>query len=138
MLKARSSQLIAQSLNKMIQQESRLNVADNSGAKEVLCIRVLGNSGQRYAGIGDKIVVTVKDAIPAGGIKKGTVAKAVIVRTTNKLRRKDGSYIRFDDNAVVLLNQADEPRGTRIFGPVARELRDKGYMKIISLAPEVL
>jgi large subunit ribosomal protein L14 len=130
--------LRAQSLNKMIQQESRLNVADNSGAKEVLCIRVLGNSGQRYARIGDKIVVTVKDALPQGGIKKGTVAKAVIVRTTNKLRRKDGSYIRFDDNAVVLLNQADEPRGTRIFGPVARELRDKGYMKIISLAPEVL
>ncbi|HUM97512.1 MAG TPA: 50S ribosomal protein L14 [Chitinophagaceae bacterium] len=122
----------------MIQQESRLNVADNSGAKEVLCIRVLGNSGQRYAGIGDKIVITVKDAIPAGGIKKGTVAKAVIVRTTKKMRRKDGSYIRFDDNAVVILNQADEPRGTRIFGPVARELRDKGYMKIISLAPEVL
>jgi len=122
----------------MIQQESRLNVADNSGAKEVLCIRVLGNSGQRYAGVGDKIVVTVKDAIPAGGIKKGTVAKAVIVRTSNKLRRKDGSYIRFDDNAVVILNAADEPRGTRIFGPVARELRDKGYMKIISLAPEVL
>ena len=122
----------------MIQQESRLNVADNSGAKEVLCIRVLGNSGQRYARIGDKIVVTIKDAIPAGGIKKGTVAKAVIVRTTNKLRRKDGSYIRFDDNAVVILNQADEPRGTRIFGPVARELRDKGYMKNVSLAPEVL
>ena len=122
----------------MIQQESRLNVADNSGAREVLCIRVLGNSGQRYAGIGDTIVVTVKDALPAGGIKKGTVTKAVIVRTTNKLRRKDGSYIRFDDNAVVLLNLADEPRGTRIFGPVARELRDKGYMKIISLAPEVL
>ena len=121
----------------MIQQESRLNVADNSGAKEVLCIRVLGNSGQDYAKIGDKIVVTVKDAIPAGGIKKGTVTKAVIVRTKNKLRRKDGSYIRFDDNAVVLLNQADEPRGTRIFGPVARELRDKGYMKIISLAPEL-
>ena len=138
MLKARNSQLIAQSLRKMIQQESRLNVADNSGAKEVLCIRVLGNSGQRYARIGDKIVVTVKDALPQGGIKKGTVAKAVIVRTTNKLRRKDGSYIRFDDNAVVILNQADEPRGTRIFGPVARELRDKGYMKIISLAPEVL
>jgi large subunit ribosomal protein L14 len=110
----------------MIQQESRLNVADNSGAREVLCIRVLGNSGQRYAGIGDTIVVTVKDALPAGGIKKGTVTKAVIVRTTNKLRRKDGSYIRFDDNAVVLLNQSDEPRGTRIFGPVARELRDKG------------
>ncbi|MEI7471771.1 MAG: 50S ribosomal protein L14 [Chitinophagaceae bacterium] len=122
----------------MIQQESRLNVADNSGAKKVLCIRVLGNSGQDYAKIGDKIVVTVKDAMPAGGIKKGTVSKAVIVRTTNKLRRKDGSYIRFDDNAVVLLNNADEPRGTRIFGPVARELRDKGYMKIISLAPEVL
>jgi len=122
----------------MIQQESRLNVADNSGAKEVLCIRVLGNSGQRYARIGDKIVVTVKDAIPQGGIKKGTVARAVIVRTTSKLRRKDGSYIRFDDNAVVILSQTDEPRGTRIFGPVARELRDKGYMKIISLAPEVL
>jgi len=134
-LTANSSKLKAQN---MIQQESRLNVADNSGAKEVLCIRVLGNSGQRYARIGDKIVVTVKDAIPQGGIKKGTVAKAVIVRTTNKLRRKDGSYIRFDDNAVVILNQSDEPRGTRIFGPVARELRDKGYMKIISLAPEVL
>ena len=122
----------------MIQQESRLNVADNSGAKEVLCIRVLGNSGQRYAKVGDKIVVTVKDAIPAGGIKKGTVAKAVIVRTKNKLRRKDGSYIRFDDNAVVILNAADEPRGTRIFGPVARELREKQYMKIVSLAPEVI
>lgn len=113
-------------------------MADNSGAKEVLCIRVLGNSGQRYARIGDQIVITVKDAMPAGGIKKGTVAKAVIVRTTNKLRRKDGSYIRFDDNAVVILNAAGEPRGTRIFGPVARELRDKGYMKIVSLAPEVL
>ncbi len=122
----------------MIQQESRLNVADNSGAKEVLCIRVLGNSGQDYAKVGDQIVVTVKDAIPAGGVKKGTVTKAVIVRTKHKLRRKDGSYIRFDDNAVVLLNQANDPRGTRIFGPVARELRDKGYMKIISLAPEVL
>lgn len=125
-------------LNKMIQQESRLNVADNSGAKEVLCIRVLGNSGQDYAHVGDKIVVTVKDAIPASAIKKGTISTAVIVRTKNKLRRKDGSYIRFDDNAVVLLNAADDPRGTRIFGPVARELRDKGYMKIISLAPEVL
>src|SRR5690606_2365604 len=124
--------------SKMIQQESRLNVADNSGAKEVLCIRVLGNSGQRYAKIGDKIVVTVRDAMPAGGIKKGTVAKAVSVRTTNKFRRKAGSYIRFDDNAVVILNAADEPRGTRIVGPVARELRDKGYMKIVSLAPEVL
>ena len=121
----------------MIQQESRLRVADNSGAKEVLCIRVLGGTRRRYASIGDKIVVTVKDAVP-GGVKKGTVSKAVIVRTKNKLRRKDGSYIRFDDNAVVLLNNADEPRGTRIFGPVARELRDKGYMKIISLAPEVL
>ena len=122
----------------MIQQESRLNVADNSGAKEVLCIRVLGNSGQDYAKIGDKIVVTVKDAMPAGGIKKGTVSKAVIVRTKNKLRRKDGSYIRFDDNAAVLLNNQDEPRGTRIFGPVARELREKQFMKIVSLAPEVL
>jgi len=123
----------------MIQQESRLNVADNSGAKEVLCIRVLGNSGQRYARIGDKIVVTIKDALPAGGIKKGTVAKAVIVRTTNKLRRKDGSYIRFDDNAAVILDaDGENPRGTRIFGPVARELRDMGYMKIVSLAPEVL
>lgn len=122
----------------MIQQESRLSVADNSGAKEVLCIRVLGNSGQDYAGIGDKIVVTVKDSIPGGNMKKGTVSKAVIVRTKNKLRRKDGSYINFDDNAVVLLNNADDPRGTRIFGPVARELRDKGYMKIVSLAPEVL
>ena len=122
----------------MIQQESRLNVADNSGAKEVLCIRVLGNSGQDYARIGDKIVVTIKDAIPASAIKKGTVAKAVIVRTKNKLRRKDGSYIRFDDNAVVILNASDEPRGTRIFGPVARELRDKRFMRIISVAPEVL
>jgi len=122
----------------MIQQESRLKVADNSGAKEVLCIRVLGNSGQQYAYVGDQIVVTVKDAIPAGGIKKGTVSKAVIVRTKNKLRRKDGSYISFDENAVVLLNNAGDPRGTRIFGPVARELRDKGYMKIVSLAPEVL
>ena len=122
----------------MIQQESRLNVADNSGAKQVLCIRVLGNSGQRYAGIGDKIVVTVKSAISSGGIKKGTVSKAVIVRTKKQFRRKDGSYIRFDDNAVVLLNQAEDPRGTRIFGPIARELRDKGYMKIVSLAPEVL
>ena len=122
----------------MIQQESRLNVADNSGAKEVLCIKVLGNSGQDFAKIGDTIVVTVKDAIPAGGIKKGTVSKAVIVRTKNKLRRKDGSYIRFDDNAVVILIASEDPRGTRIFGPVARELRDKGYMKIVSLAPEVL
>jgi large subunit ribosomal protein L14 len=122
----------------MIQQESRLNVADNSGAKEVLCIRVLGHTRQRYAGIGDKIVVTVKDATAGGGIKKGTVSKAVIVRTRKEIRRKDGSYIRFDDNAVVLLNASDEPRGTRIFGPVARELRDKDYMRIVSLAPEVL
>lgn len=122
----------------MIQQESRLKVADNSGAKEVLCIRVLGNSGQDYAHVGDKIVVTVKSSVPTGGIKKGAVSKAVIVRTKNKLRRKDGSYIRFDDNAVVLLTNTGDPRGTRIFGPVARELRDKGYMKIISLAPEVL
>ena len=121
----------------MIQQESRLKVADNSGAKEVLCIRVLGGSFRRYASVGDKIVVTVKDASP-GGIKKGTVSRAVVVRTRKEGRRKDGSYIRFDDNAVVLLTAQDEPRGTRIFGPVARELRDKGYMKIISLAPEVL
>ena len=122
----------------MIQEETNLVAADNSGAKEVLCIRVLGHSGQRYAGIGDTIVVTVKDASPGGGMKKGTVSKAVIVRTKKEVRRKDGSYIRFDDNAVVLLNAAEEPRGTRIFGPVARELRDKDYMRIISLAPEVL
>ena len=121
----------------MIQQESRLKVADNSGAKEVLCIRVLGGSKRRYASVGDQIVVTVKEATP-GGVKKGTVSKAVIVRTKKEIRRKDGSYIRFDDNAVVLLTAADEPRGTRIFGPVARELRDKDYMRIISLAPEVL
>ncbi len=122
----------------MIQQESRLGVADNSGAREVLCIRVLGNSGQRYAGIGDKIVVSVKHVTPGSALKKGTVAKAVIVRTKNRVRRPDGSYIRFDDNAVVILNASDEPRGTRIFGPVSRELRDAGYMKIVSLAPEVL
>jgi large subunit ribosomal protein L14 len=121
----------------MIQQESRLRVADNSGAKEVLCIRVLGGSGRRYASIGDKIVVSVKDASP-GGIKKGTVSKAVVVRTKKEIRRKDGTYIRFDDNAVVLLNNQDEPRGTRIFGPVARELRERDYMRIVSLAPEVL
>lgn len=121
----------------MIQTESRLRVADNSGAKEVLCIRVLGGSGRRYASIGDKIVVTVKDATP-GGVKKGSVSKAVIVRTRKEIRRKDGSYIRFDDNACVLLNNSDEPRGSRIFGPVARELRDRDYMRIISLAPEVL
>ncbi len=121
----------------MIQQESRLNVADNSGAKEVLCIRVLGGN-QRYASIGDKIVVTVKDAIPSGQVKKGTVSRAVVVRVRKEVRRKDGSYIRFDDNAVVLLTPNDEPRGTRIFGPVARELRDKQFMKIVSLAPEVI
>ncbi len=122
----------------MIQQESRLKVADNSGAKEVLCIRVLGGSKRRYAGVGDEIVVTVKDATSQGGIKKGTVSKAVIVRTKKEIRRKDGSYIRFDDNAVVLLNAGGDPRGTRIFGPVARELRDRDYMRIVSLAPEVL
>ncbi len=121
----------------MVQQESRLAVADNSGAKEVLCIRVLGGTKKRYASIGDKIVVSVKSAIPSGEVKKGTVSKAVVVRTKKEVRRKDGSYIRFDDNAVVLLNNVDEMRGTRIFGPVARELRD-GYMKIVSLAPEVL
>ncbi len=121
----------------MIQQESRLAVADNSGAKEVLCIRVLGGTGKRYATVGDKIIVTVKSAMPSGDAKKGQVSKAVVVRTKKEIRRSDGSYIRFDDNAVVLLNNADEVRGTRIFGPVARELRDK-YMKIVSLAPEVL
>ena len=122
----------------MIQQESRLAVADNSGAKEVLCIRVLGGTKRRYASVGDKIVVAVKSAIPAGNIKKGQVAKAVIVRVKKEVRRPDGSYIRFDDNAVVLLNATGEMRGTRIFGPVARELRDKQFMKIVSLAPEVL
>ena len=122
----------------MIQQESRLNVADNSGAKQVQCIRVLGGTKRRYASIGDRIVVTVKESIPSGNIKKGTVSKAVVVRTKKEVRRKDGSYIRFDDNAVVLLNEAEEPRGSRIFGPVARELRAKRYMKILSLAPEVL
>ena len=121
----------------MVQQESRLSVADNSGAKEVLCIRVLGGTKKRYASIGDKIIVTVKSAIPSGEIKKGTVSKAVVVRTRKEIRRPDGSYIRFDDNAVVLLNNVEELRGTRIFGPVARELRDS-YMKIVSLAPEVL
>ena len=122
----------------MIQQESRLRVADNSGAKEVLCIKVLGGSKRRYASIGDTIVVTVKDAMPSGNIKKGTVAKAVVVRTKKEIRRPDGSYIRFDDNACVLLNPTGEMRGTRIFGPVSRELRDKQFMKIVSLAPEVL
>jgi large subunit ribosomal protein L14 len=122
----------------MIQQESRLAVADNSGAKEVLCIRVLGGTKKRYASIGDQIVVTVKNALPSGNIKKGAVSKAVVVRTRKEVRRNDGSYIRFDDNAVVLLNQSGEMIGTRIFGPVARELREKQYMKIVSLAPEVL
>ena len=121
----------------MIQQESRLRVADNSGAREVLCIRVLGGSKRRYASIGDTIIVSVKDTTP-GGIKKGTVSKAVVVRTKKEIRRKDGTYIRFDDNAVVLLTATDEPRGTRIFGPVARELREKDFMRIVSLAPEVL
>ncbi len=122
----------------MIQNESRLIVADNSGAKEVLCLHVLGGTRRRYASVGDKIVVTVKSAIPTSQIKKGTVSKAVIVRTKKEVRRKDGSYIRFEDNAAVLLTPQDEPRGTRIFGPVARELREKQFMKIISLAPEVL
>jgi len=122
----------------MIQQESRLRVADNSGAKEVLCIRVLGGTKRRYASVGDKIVVTVKDAVPSGAIKKGAVSRAVVVRVKKEVRRPDGSYIRFDENSCVLLNAQNEPRGTRIFGPVARELRDKSYMKIVSLAPEVL
>ena len=122
----------------MIQQESRLKVADNTGAKQILCIRVLGGSGRRYAGIGDVIVATVKDAIPGGNVKKGDVVKAVIVRTTKERRRPDGSYIRFDENAAVILRPDGDPRGTRIFGPVGRELRDKRFMKIISLAPEVL
>ncbi len=122
----------------MIQTESRLKVADNSGAKEVLCVHVLGGTGRRYASVGDKIVVTVKSAMPSSSVKKGTVSKAVVVRTTKEVRRKDGSYIRFEDNAAVLLTAQDEPRGTRIFGPVARELREKQFMKIVSLAPEVL
>jgi large subunit ribosomal protein L14 len=122
----------------MIQTESRLSVADNSGAKEVLCIRVLGGTRRRYASVGDKIVVAIKSAMPNGAVKKGSVAKAVVVRTKKEVRRADGSYIRFDDNACVILNQAGEMRGTRIFGPVARELRENNYMKIVSLAPEVL
>jgi large subunit ribosomal protein L14 len=122
----------------MLQQESRLRVADNSGAKVVLCIRVLGGTARRYARVGDKIVCTVKSADPSGNVKKGDVVKAVVVRTRKELRRKDGSYIRFDDNAAVIINKDGDPRGTRIFGPVARELREKGYMKIVSLAPEVL
>jgi large subunit ribosomal protein L14 len=122
----------------MVQQESRLGVADNSGAKEVLVIRVLGGTRKKYASIGDKVVVTVKSALSSSSMKKGTISKAVIVRTKKEIRRKDGSYIRFEDNAVVLLNNQDEPRGTRIFGPVARELREKQFMKIVSLAPEVI
>jgi len=122
----------------VIQQETRLKVADNSGAKEVLCFKILGGSKRRYASLGDLIVVTVKNAIPGGEVKKGDVTRAVVVRTRKEVRRKDGSYIRFDDNAAVLLTSAGEPRGTRIFGPVARELRDGGYMKIVSMASEVM
>ena len=122
----------------MIQQESRLKVADNTGAKQILCIRVLGGSGRRYAGIGDVIVATVKDAIPGGNVKKGDVVKAVIVRTSKERRRADGSYIKFDENAAVIIKPDNDPRGTRIFGPVGRELREKRFMKIVSLAPEVL
>ena len=122
----------------MIAQESRLKVADNTGAREVLCIRVLGGSTRRYAGIGDVIVATVKDAVPGGTVKKGEVVKAVVVRTHKERRRSDGTYIRFDDNACVLINDQQQPRGTRIFGPVGRELRDKKFMRIVSLAPEAL
>ena len=122
----------------MIQQESRLRVADNTGAKEILCIRVLGGSARRYAGIGDIIVATVKDAIPGAAVKKGDIVKAVVVRTAKEKRRPDGSYIRFDENAAVLINDQNQPRGTRIFGPVGRELRDRKFMRIVSLAPEVL
>jgi large subunit ribosomal protein L14 len=122
----------------MIQQESILRIADNTGAKSALCIRVLGGSRRRYASVGDVVVATVKDAIPNSPVKKGTVVRAVVVRTAKEVRRKDGSYIRFDDNAAVLINEQGEPRGTRIFGPVGRELREKRYMKIVSLAPEVL
>ena len=122
----------------MVQQETRLIVADNSGAKSALCIGILGGTKRRYASVGDKIVVAIKDATPSGNVKKGSVSKAVVVRTKKEVRRQDGSYIRFDDNACVLLNANDEMRGTRIFGPVARELREKQFMKIVSLAPEVL
>ena len=122
----------------MIQQESRLKVADNTGAKEILCIRVLGGSGRRYAGIGDVIVATVKDAIPGGNVKRGDVVKAVVVRTVKERRRPDGSYIKFDENAAAIIKPDNDPRGTRIFGPVGRELREKRFMKIVSLAPEVL
>ena len=122
----------------MIQQETRLKVADNSGAKDILWFKILGGSKRRYASLGDLIVVTVKNAIPGGAVKKGDVTRAVVVRTKKEVRRNDGSYIRFDDNAAVLLTESGEPRGTRIFGPVARELRDSGYMKIVSMAPEVM
>ena len=122
----------------MVQEYTRLNVADNTGAKKVMCIRVMGGSRRRYGSVGDVIVVAVKSVIPGGAIKKGDISHAVIVRTKREVRRKDGSYIRFDENAAVLINEAKEPKGTRIFGPVARELRDRQYMKIISLAPEVL
>jgi len=122
----------------MIAQETRLKVADNTGAREVLCVRVLGGSGRRYAGLGDVIVATVKDAIPGGSVKRGEVVKAVVVRTRKESRRPDGTYIRFDDNACVLINDQMQPRGTRIFGPVGRELRERRFMRIVSLAPEVL
>ena len=125
-------------VRRVIQQESRLKVADNTGAKEILCIRVLGGSSRRYAGIGDVIVATVKDAIPGGNVKRGDVVKAVIVRTVKERRRADGSYIKFDENAAVIIKPDNDPRGTRIFGPVGRELREKRFMKIVSLAPEVL
>ena len=122
----------------MIQQESMLKIADNTGAKRALCIRVLGGSGRRYARIGDRVIVTIKDAVPNAPVKKGEVTEAVVVRTAKEIRRRDGTYIRFDDNAAVLINAQKEPRGTRIFGPVGRELREKRYMRIVSLAPEVL
>ncbi|MAE71565.1 MAG: 50S ribosomal protein L14 [Gemmatimonadetes bacterium] len=122
----------------MIQSETRLKIADNSGAKEALCIKVLGGTRRRYASVGDTVVITVKDAVPGGAMKKGEVARAVVVRTRKEIRRKDGSYIKFDENAAVVINEQKEPKGTRIFGPVARELREKAYMKIVSLAPEVL
>jgi len=122
----------------MIQQESRLKVADNTGAKEVLCIKVLGGTSRRYARLGDEIIVTIKKAIPGGVVKKGDISTAVVVRAKKEVRRKDGSYIRFDENAAVLINNQKEPKGTRVFGPVARELREKKYMKILSLAPEVI
>lgn len=122
----------------MVQQESMLKIADNTGAKRALCIRVLGGSGRRYARVGDRVIVTIKDAVPNAAVKKGEVTEAVVVRTAKEVRRRDGSYIRFDDNAAVLINAQKEPRGTRIFGPVGRELREKRYMRIVSLAPEVL